>query len=248
MTRSEWLAKCLHWKQKWPVVQPEYQADNTTGALNIYAVLDWVNKYSKPEQPLMGDAGSISYAGPTALNTKPGQRMVFSPAQADMGWALPGAIGVCLANQKSSVICITGDGSFMSNLQELAVAREHLLNIKIIILNNGGYLSIKNTQEKYFDGRVYGTSDKTGLWFPDFKKIADSFEFEYFKLSTKNDLERLSSVLSSPSGIQIFDCICLKNQEILPAQALKNGKQAGLHDMTPFLSDDELAEEMIVKL
>lgn len=248
MTRSEWLAKCLHWKQKWPVVQPEYQADNTTGALNIYAVLDWVNKHSLSEQPLMGDAGSISYAGPTALNTKLGQRMVFSPAQADMGWALPGAIGVCLANQKRSVICITGDGSFMSNLQELAVAREHNLNIKIIILNNGGYLSIKNTQEKYFDGRVYGTSNDKGLWFPDFKKIANSFEFEYIKLSTQQDLDRYASMISVPSGLQIYDCVCLRDQEILPAQALKNGKQAGLHDMTPFLPDNELEEEMIVKM
>ena len=248
MTRTEWLAKCLHWKQKWPVIQPEYAADNITGAVNIYAVLDWVNKHSRPQQVLVGDAGSISYAGPTALETKPKQKLVFSPAQADMGWAVPGAIGVALANGNQSVICITGDGSFMSNIQELAVIKEHNLNVKIVLLNNGGYLSIKNTQEKYFDGRVYGTSSEKGLWFPDFKLVAETFGFEYFKISTQADFDRYSSLLSGYAGQIIFDCVCLKNQEILPAQALKNGKQAGLHDMTPFLSDAELAEEMIVDI
>lgn len=248
MTRTEWLAKCLHWKQKWPVIQSDYAADNTTGAVNIYAVLDWVNKHSRPEQVLVGDAGSISYAGPTALETKPKQKLVFSPAQADMGWAVPGAIGVALANGNQSVICITGDGSFMSNIQELAVIKEHNLNVKIVLLNNGGYLSIKNTQEKYFDGRVYGTSSGKGLWFPDFKDVAKTFDFEYFKISSSDDLAHYSSILSGHSGQIIFDCICLKNQEILPAQALKNGKQAGLHDMTPFLSDKELAEEMIADI
>lgn len=249
MTRSEWLAKCLHWKQKWPVIQPHHAADNTTGAVDIYAVLDWINKHSRPEQVLMGDAGSISYAGPTALETKPGQRLVFSPAQADMGWAVPAAIGVALANRNQSVITITGDGSFMSNLQELAVIKEHNLRIKIVILNNGGYLSIKNTQEKYFEGRVYGTSSKKGLWFPDFAEVAECFKFEYFKIASQQDFDRYAEVLKyGGSSPQIFDCVCLENQEILPAQALKNGRQAGLHDLTPFLSDEELAEEMIVSI
>ena len=77
MNRSEWLAKCLHWKQAWPVMQPEYCVDNGTGSLNIYAVLDWINQHSDTKQVLVGDAGSISYAGPTALEAKPGQRLVF---------------------------------------------------------------------------------------------------------------------------------------------------------------------------
>ena len=125
-------------------------ANNTDGVLNLYAVLDAVNQYSKPTDILMGDAGSISYAGPTALNAKAGQRFIFSPAQADMGWALPGAIGVSMASEQP-VIAIIGDGSFMSNLQELAVVRQHALNIKFVILNNNGYLSIKNTQSKYYE-------------------------------------------------------------------------------------------------
>ena len=94
MTRQEWVEKCNHWKSKWPVMQEEYRANNSDYSLNIYAVLDAINQYSSANDILMGDAGSISYAGPVALNAKQGQRFIFSPAQADMGWALPAAIGV----------------------------------------------------------------------------------------------------------------------------------------------------------
>jgi len=246
MNRQDWINKCNDWKAKWPVFQPEYQANNEDYKLNIYAVLDAVNKHSRPEDILMGDAGSISYAGPVALNAKEGQRFIFSPAQADMGWALPAAIGVALTSRQP-VIAIIGDGSFMSNLQELAVVKQHDLDIKFIILNNSGYLSIKNTQTKYFDGRVYGTSSETGIWFPSFKNVATTFGIRHHDARLSNDLDNFKEWLSEP-GPAIIDCICLSEQEILPAQALKNGKQAGLHDMTPFLSDEELAKEMIVDI
>ena len=246
MTRQEWIDKCSHWKAKWPVMQPYMAANNTDNVLNLYAVLYAVNQYSKYTDILMGDAGSISYAGPTALNAKPGQRFIFSPAQADMGWALPGAIGVSMASEQP-VIAIIGDGSFMSNLQELAVVRQHALNIKFVILNNNGYLSIKNTQSKYYEGRVFGTSSETGLWFPDFGDVAKSFDMPYAEIKTADDLATFPELFAQV-GPMIIDCKCLWDQEVVPAQGLKNGRQAGLHDLTPFLSDEELAEEMIVKI
>ena len=137
----------------------------------------------------------------------------------------------------------------------MVVIRHHCLNIKILILNNRGYLSIKNTQEKYFENRVYGTSDKTGLEFPVFSKLAESFSIPYYLIKNKGDyengvfygLDRLQHIFAI-EGPVIVNCICLENQEILPSQALKDGKQAGLHDMAPFLSDEELKEEMVVTL
>lgn len=246
MNRKEWLAKCEDWKNRWPTIQEDWLPKDTDQELNLYAVLDAVNNHSFASHIIIGDAGSISYAGPVALKAKQGQRFIFSPAQADMGWALPGAIGVSLASYKP-ILAITGDGSFMSNIQELAVVKQHNLDIKFIILNNNGYLSIKNTQQKYFQGRVHGTSSESGLWFPNFGKIADSFKLKYYSISTRTDLEKFGEIFDEV-GPAIIDCHCLSEQEILPAQALKNGSQAGLHDMTPFLSDEELAKEMIVKI
>lgn len=245
---QQWVEQCNHWKTKWPVAAEQPKQDsNQTYKLNLYDVLTAVNTYSTADTTLMGDAGSISYAGPTALNMKSGQRLVFSPAQADMGWALPASIGVAIAS-KRPVIAIIGDGSFMTNLQELAVVRQHDLNIKFIILNNDGYLSIKNTQNKYFEGRVYGTSSETGLWFPPFKSVADTFRMGYAHLRTQRDIDtQFEQLLASPEPM-IIDCFCRDDQEILPSQALKDGKQAGLHDMAPFMSDAELADEMIAKI
>jgi acetolactate synthase-1/2/3 large subunit len=228
-------------------MQEEYRPAENDFQLNIYAILDAINQHSSADDILMGDAGSISYAGPVALNAKHGQRFIFSPAQADMGWALPAAIGVSMASNQP-VISIIGDGSFMSNIQELATVKQHELNIKFVILNNNGYLSIKNTQTKYFEGRVHGTSAESGLWFPSFKNIAVAFGMPCVDIRTKEDLRLHFPNALKKKGPVIIDCQCLDKQEILPAQALKNGKQAGLHDLTPFLSDEELAQEMIVKI
>ena len=246
MNKQEWLSKCVEWKQKWPVMQDEYRANDKDGKVNLYAVLDAINRYSTAADILMGDAGSISYAGPVALNAKEGQRFIFSPAQADMGWALPASIGVSIASNQP-VIAIIGDGSFMSNLQELSVARQHNLDIKFVILNNDGYLSIKNTQSRFYEGRVHGTSSETGLWFPNFEDIARSFGLQYFRVKKAKDLKTMGELLASKGPPIIIDCICLNDQQILPAQTYRDGRQAGLHDMAPLLDEEELRNELVVK-
>jgi acetolactate synthase-1/2/3 large subunit len=246
MNKQEWLSKCVEWKQKWPVMQDEYRPKDKDRKVNIYAVLDTINQYSTSADILMGDAGSISYAGPVALNAKEGQRFIFSPAQADMGWALPASIGVSIASNQP-VIAIIGDGSFMSNIQELAVAKQHNLDIKFVILNNNGYLSIKNTQSRFYEGRVHGTSSETGLWFPNFENIAGAFGLQYFRVRTAKDLKTMGDLLSTKGPPIIIDCICLDDQQILPAQTYRDGRQAGLHDMAPLLDEEELRNELVVK-
>lgn len=246
MNKQEWLSKCVEWKQKWPVMQDEYRANNKDGRVNLYAVLDAINQYSTSADILMGDAGSISYAGPVALNAKEGQRFIFSPAQADMGWALPASIGVSIASNQP-VIAIIGDGSFMSNIQELAVVKQHNLDIKFVILNNDGYLSIKNTQSRFYQGRVHGTSSETGLWFPNFENIAGAFGLQYFRVRNAKDLKTMGDLLSTKGPPIIIDCICLNDQQILPAQTYRDGRQAGLHDMAPLLDEEELRNELVVK-
>jgi acetolactate synthase I/II/III large subunit len=245
MNKQEWLSKCEEWKLKWPVMQDEYRAKDTDDKVNLYAVLDAVNQFSTSNDILMGDAGSISYAGPVALNAKEGQRFIFSPAQADMGWALPASIGVSIASDQP-IIAIIGDGSFMSNIQELAVVKQHNLNIKFVILNNDGYLSIKNTQSRFYEGRVHGTSSETGLWFPNFEDIATAFGLHYMKVKNANDLKLMGSLFAT-KGPMIIDCICLNDQQILPAQTFRDGRQAGLHDMAPLLDKEELRNELVVK-
>jgi len=242
MNAKEWVEKCTHWKQKWS--QREYLPDDN--GLDVYAVLDAISKYSADDAVIMCDAGTAFYTVPQAYKFKGNQRLVMSQSQGDMGWALPAAIGVAKAGAKN-VICIVGDGSFMSNMQELAVIREHKLPIKIVVINNSGYLSIKNTQSKFYEGRVHGTSPETGVWFPEFLDIADTFEIPYDWASKKIDLKSFKELLNKKTPV-LINCWCTQDQQVLPSQSFKDGKQAPLHDMIPFLSDEELQQEMVVKL
>jgi acetolactate synthase-1/2/3 large subunit len=195
----------------------------------------------------MCDAGTAYYVVPQAFKFKGTQRLIMSQSQGDMGWALPASIGVAKAGAKH-VICIVGDGSFMSNLQELAVIREHNLPIKIVVLNNSGYLSIKNTQTKFYEGRVHGVNAKTGVWFPKILNLAAAFDLGYVEIWDMESLAINLNLSTSSFGPVLFNFICTPDQQVLPSQSFKDGKQAPLHDMIPFLSDEELAAEMVVKL
>ena len=243
MNAKEWVEKCTHWKQKWS--QREYLPDDS--GLDVYAVLDAISKYSPDDAVIMCDAGTAFYTVPQAYKFKGNQRLIMSQSQGDMGWALPAAIGVAKAGAKQ-VICIVGDGSFMSNLQELAVIREHNLPIKIVVINNSGYLSIKNTQSKFYEGRVHGVNAQTGVWFPHMLDIASAFDLAYVRVTHMESLIVDLKIFLSKFGPVLFNCICTPDQQVLPSQAFKDGKQAPLHDMTPFLSDEELQQEMVVKL
>jgi acetolactate synthase I/II/III large subunit len=242
MTRDEWLDKCSHWKKKWS----HHEQLSDDNGLDIYSVVDAISTYASDDAVILCDAGTAYFVVPQAFRFKGNQRLVMSQSQGDMGWALPASIGVAKAGAKQ-VICIVGDGSFMSNMQELATIREHNLPIKIVILNNSGYLSIKNTQSKFYEGRVYGTNPETGVWFPEFLDIADTFEIPYDWASKKIDLKLFKKLLNKKTPV-LINCWCTQDQQILPAQSFKNGKQAPLHDMIPFLSDEELQQEMVVKL
>ena len=242
MTKQEWLDKCSHWKRKWS----HHEQLSDDNGLDIYSVVDAISTYVSDDAVTLCDAGTAYFVVPQAFRFKGTQRLIMSQSQGDMGWALPAAIGVAKACAKQ-VICIVGDGSFMSNMQELATIREHNLPIKIVILNNSGYLSIKNTQSKFYEGRVYGTNPETGVWFPEFLDIADTFEIPYDWASKKIDLKLFKKLLNKKTPV-LINCWCTQDQQILPAQSFKDGKQAPLHDMIPFLSDEELQQEMVVKL
>jgi acetolactate synthase-1/2/3 large subunit len=243
MTKQEWLEKCTHWKNKW---SHHEQLPDDNG-LDIYSIVDAISTYASDDAVIMCDAGTAYFVVPQTFRFKGTQRLIMSQSQGDMGWALPAAIGVAKAGAKN-VICIVGDGSFMSNMQELATIREHNLPIKIVILNNSGYLSIKNTQSKFYEGRVHGVNSHTGVWFPHMLDIASAFDLAYVRITHMESLIVDLKIFLSKFGPVIFNCICTQDQQILPAQSFKDGNQAPLHDMIPFLSDEELQQEMVVKL
>ena len=245
---GEWQNKCVHWKNKWPVYQGGYDADT----VNMYEFTKTLSELASEDEIVVSDAGSSYYVTSQSFTFNSNkQRYITSGAQADMGFTLPAAIGTCIAANKS-VVGITGDGSFQLNIQELQTIKHYNLPVKLIVWNNNGYLSIRATQNKFFDGRRIGTDPESGVSFPEVEKIAKAYDLPYVKINNAVELrEKLSNVIST-FGPVICEVMCPENQEIIPAvSAVKNddGSMTSkpIEDMYPFLERDEFLNEMIVK-
>jgi acetolactate synthase-1/2/3 large subunit len=247
---SSWASRCLEWKRKYPVCLPEYA--QAREGINLYYFVDRLCSRLKADAVVVADAGSVYYVMGQAFRVGERQRFITSGAQAEMGFTLPACIGACFAHGREEVIGITGDGSLQMNIQELQTIVHHDLPIKLFVWNNDGYLSIRASQRKFFDGRLIGSDRTSGVSFPDLKKIADAYGIEYFRAAESSTLDRmLDEVLSSPKAA-ICEVMCLSDQEIQPsvsAYVKPDGSMVSkpLEDMYPFLDRQEFLANMIVK-
>jgi acetolactate synthase-1/2/3 large subunit len=135
------------------------------------------------------------------------QRLFTNVGCASMGYGLPAAIGACIGNNKQDVICIEGDGSIMMNLQELETIKGYKLPVKIILINNDGYLSIKLSQEAFFKGIEFASSPSTGVTIPSFKKVANAFEIPYMSIKNNNEIETVLQDMMDHKGpciVEVF--------------------------------------------
>ena len=245
-----WVDKCISWRDKWPVMIEDYK--DTTNGINIYYFLSELSKRNKPDAITISDAGSAYYTTSQALQIKDKQRYITSGAQADMGFTLPAAIGAAVASGGKNIIGITGDGSFQMNIQELQTIVNFNLPIKIFVLNNGGYLSIRNTMDKFFESRYYGTDAKSGLTLPEVSKIGLAYGIPCYRLSTSEDLEETLETILDAEGPVLIDVICPFKQDMSPSSSAKQNEEGKivsqpLENMAPFLSEEEFKNEMIIK-
>ncbi len=247
--RQEWLDKVLHWKNKWTIYKEQPDLENDKNGINLYKFIQVINKNLKKDSCIVSDAGSVLYMPGQSLELTENQRWIVDAGQAGMGaWQM--SIGVCLARDKKETIVLTGDGSIMLGVESLAVIRKHSLPIKIFILSNNGYLSIRNSQKNYYNNRIFGSDSDSGLFFPDFRKIAISYDIQYCKIEKIVDLDLgIKEVLRKNAPV-ICEVTCDPNQNIWPTSAPKKDKdsknyQVGLDQLFPFLSDEEYNEETI---
>jgi acetolactate synthase-1/2/3 large subunit len=179
---------------------------------------------------------------------KKGQRLISNSGSASMGYDLPAAIGVAIA-RGARTICLAGDGSLQMNIQELQTVVGYNLPVKIFVLNNGGYLSIRQTQTGFFKGRKIGESPESGVTFPNMQRIGEAYGIPSFTISKANDLAIIQRELHS-QGPTLFDVHLDPAQEFEPrlrSRILADGKilTPNLEDMYPFLSEEELAANML---
>lgn len=251
MQHEGWSERCLSWKNKWGVCLPEYLGDDIYG-VNTYVFTEVLSHNLKYDSVVVSDAGSAFYVISQGVQLVGNQRYITSGGQAEMGYTLPASVGVCVAKGFGEVIGVTGDGSFQMNIQELQTIVHHNMPVKIFVWNNDGYLSIRDTQDKFFDKRYIGTDRLSGVSFPDISKIAGAYGIKYFSVNKHNKLDSTIKEVLACEGPAICEVICNPHQKIMPSSA-SVVNEAGviqalpLEDMYPFLSRDEFYSNMIIK-
>jgi acetolactate synthase-1/2/3 large subunit len=243
-----WLEWAREWKHKYPVVQIRQRVPGPP--LNPYDFVDRLfEMLGEDDAVVCGNATACIVPYQTA-RLKKGQRLISNSGAASMGYDLPAAIGVCIARGKRT-ICIAGDGSLQMNVQELQTVVGQHLPLKLFVLNNGGYLSIRQTQTGFFQGRKIGESPESGVTFPQMAKVAAAYGIPSFTIEQHADLEVIRRELEH-DGPALFDVHLDPTQEFEPrlrSRILADGKivTPNLEDMYPFLSEEELAANMQIE-
>ena len=218
---------------------------NETGRINIYRVIDETVNITKGDEIVISDAGTSFYVVGQAWKIKGQQRILSSGALGAMGWAVPAATGAAISFPEKEILCLTGDGSLMTNLHELAVIASQNLNIKLIIFNNDGYLSIKNTQDSFFQGRRTGVDEKSGVFIPNLKSIASTFGLEH---RIANDIATYRMILTecfAKKGPFLIEVMTNLHQEVIPtvsSKKLDDGSMVSMpiDNMSPFMQEKDI--------
>jgi acetolactate synthase-1/2/3 large subunit len=202
----------------------------------------------KDDVVVAGNASACIVSFQTAF-IKKGQRLFSNSGAASMGYDLPAAIGAAFAQNGKRVICLAGDGSLQMNIQELQTVVQHRLNIKLFVLNNNGYLSIRNTQKNFF-GKLIGEGPQSGLTFPDIVKVGEAYGLPSLRLNEARFEDRLREILQM-KGPVICEVMLDPEQSFEPrasSKQLPDGRivTAPLEDMYPFLDRQEFLENMLV--
>lgn len=251
---TDWINQCQIWVKRYPVVA-EIHDQTPDGKTNIYVFYRELSKLIRENEVIVTTAGTARVAGAQALAFKKGQRFIVNVPAAPMGYCLPAAIGASIANEEKPITLVAADGGLQMNIQELQTIKHNRLPIRIIVINNEGYHSIRQTQNAYFKEHVpIGIGEESGdLSFPDLSKIAAAYGLPYSACHTNADLPTVLAELLACEGPAICEVFATKTQGTEPKSAskrLEDGRMvsAPLEDMAPFLSRGELERNMFIPL
>lgn len=238
---KDWVKWCRDLLVKYPTVRREYHGD---GLINPYVFIDKLFAHLNSTDRIICGNGAACVITFQAAKVKQGQRMFTNSGCAAMGYGFPAALGVAVSDNSKRTVCIDGDGSVMMNIQELATVAHNNLNLKLFILNNNGYLSIRQTQRNLFQPPFIGIDSESGVGFPNFEKLADAFGLRYFKIDNENSSDAVLEQVLNSEGPCICEAIVDPNQNFEPkssSKVLPDGRivSPSLDDMAPFLDRGE---------
>ncbi len=249
---NSWREQCIAWKNKYPVVSDK-QRSTGCDPVNVYGFMRTLSEKLPEESLTAVSNGACCVAGHQSWFIKKGTRFFNNNGVASMGYGLPAAIGMCISAGRRETICLEGDGSIMMNLQELQTVITNKLPIKIFLINNNGYHSIRITQNNIFsEYSKVGIGPESGdLAFPSFEKIANAFGFEYFSIKTGDELaDKLGGALEADGAVlcEVFTDTTQVWEPKSSARRNPDGTLSSppLEDLAPFLPRQELMDNMYI--
>jgi acetolactate synthase-1/2/3 large subunit len=249
MRYQDWLAWCRERVRRYPGVQRHHRSQSVP--VNPYYFFERLFEELENDDVVVCGNGSAFIMPYQIGRLRDGQRLIANSGSASMGYDIPAAIGAAVARGGKRVICLTGDGSIQMNIQELQTLVHHHLPVKIFVLNNGGYRSIRATQDHFF-GHTVGESPKTGVSFPELSRIAEAYRVAYASIASARDFARIGETLSR-QGPTLCEVVVDPEQGYEPRVKSRESADGtivspGLEDMFPYLSKAELAENMAPSL
>jgi acetolactate synthase-1/2/3 large subunit len=197
-----WLAQCYEWQAKYPVILPEY---HDTPRLNPYAFMAQLFDQLREDTIIVCANGTATVATFQAAKIKEGQRLYTNGGSSAMGWGVGAAIGAARgAKPGQRVILIEGDGSLQMSVGDLATIAHNDLPITIFVLNNSGYVSIRQTQDRFFGGHYAGIGLESGVGFPDFELLAQAYGLRYELVEDEDDLADALEEWPGPVLIEVL--------------------------------------------
>ena len=242
---SAWLNWCRDLVRRYPAADPAYHRTDG-GLIDPYIFMDKLSDHLRADDRIICGNGSACVITFQALRVKQGQRMFTNSGCAAMGYGFPAAVGVAVAEGAGKrVVCIDGDGSFMMNVQELATVAQNRLNIKIILLNNNGYHSIRQTQRNLFEPPFIGIDPASGVSFPDFRLLAQAFGVGYFRLDSEENCDAVLEEGLNAEGPCIIEAVVDPERNFQPkssSKVLPDGRivSPSLDAMAPFVPREEV--------
>ncbi len=251
MNHSAWDARCADWKTRYPVVTDEHRKPE--GRVSVFNLAELIGTEVKPEDKLVvGNSGSAIEIFLLACPTLHSQRLYHTAGLGAMGYAIPMAIAVSIANPGREVIAIDGDGGFMFNIQELETIRRLQLPIKFFVLNNDGYSSIRASQRAYFGEATIGADSNSGLTIPDLAQVGAAFGLGTAVIKDQSNLRRDLRRVLEMAGPVVCDVNVLPD-EVRAPRLQSYQKPDGsfvskpLEDLFPFLPREEFLANMIIE-
>ena len=250
--RDPWLARCAVWKQRYPI--NDGAPFPTSGPIGHFALTQALSdELPRDTMIVTGSSGLAVEFFYTGFQNKLGQRVFLTSGLGAMGYGMPAMIGAYMASDGRPFVGIESDGSLMMNLQELQTIGTMKAPLRMFVMNNGGYASIRNTQRNYFDGRFVGTGPEARLEMPNFVSLARQFGWDSFAIDDLADLRPGIQRALAHKGPLLVDVRLIENEALFPKSAAlpqADGSMLSmpLEDMSPLLPRDEFRANMIVPL